>query len=142
MEYTYTAEVLWTENKMGDLIIEGKPRLSVATPPEFGGHEGITSPEDLFVASAVVCLMSTFLSMSAKVKAEYQSFSCRGEGKLEKVDGKGLLFTRIDLYPRVVVQKEENVPSVEKALSLAHKYCLVTNSMTSDVLMHPEVLLS
>lgn len=138
-EYVYEAEVRWTGEKKGDLILSGKPDLPVATPPEFGGHDGRTSPEDLFVASAVVCLMSTFLAMAQKVQAEWDSFSCSAKATLEKVEGRGLLFTKMDLYPRVSVRSDDQVESVKKALDLAKKYCLVTNSMKTEVVMHPEV---
>ena len=138
-EYHYQAEVRWVEEKKGDLVLEGKPDLPVATPPEFGGHEGLTTPEDLFVASAVVCIMSTFLAMGKKVKASWKEFTCRGDGKLELVPDRGLLFTRIDIYSKVVIEDEQNRAGVEKALDLARRYCLVTNSMTSEIVMHSEI---
>ncbi|MFH1139665.1 MAG: OsmC family protein [Pseudomonadota bacterium] len=138
-EYHYQAEVRWTGDKKGDLHLEGKPVLGVTTPPEFGGHEGLTTPEDLFVAAAVVCLMSTFLAMGKKVKASWNEFACRGDGKLELVPDQGLLFTRIDLFPKVAISDERDRPAVEKALDLARRYCLVTNSMKTEIAMHPEI---
>ena len=138
-EYQYQAEVKWTGEKKGTLFLDGKPDLAVATPPEFGGHEGVTTPEDLFVATAVVCYMSTFLAMGAKTRAKWEEFSCRGEGKVELVSGRGLLFTRIDLFPRVTISRGSNESAVNKALDLAKKYCLVTNSMTTEIEVHPEI---
>lgn len=142
MRYVYSAEVKWTDEKKGNLLLDEKPDLPVATPPEFGGHDGLTSPEDLYVASAVVCIMSTFLAMGAKVKAEWKDFSCRGEGVLEKVPEGGLQFTRIDLYPKVLIEDEKHAAPVNKALDLAGRYCLVTNSMKSEVVLHPEVIIA
>ncbi|MEW5725333.1 MAG: OsmC family protein [Thermodesulfobacteriota bacterium] len=141
-EYLYQAEVKWNGEKKGMLVLAGKPDLPVATPPEFGGHEGLTTPEELFVASAVVCFMSTFLAMGAKTRAEWTDFSCWGEGRLEKAGDRGLLFTRIDLYPKVTVGDESRIKTVNRALELSQKYCLVTNSMTTEVVVHPEVLVS
>ena len=138
-ENYFQSEVRWTAEKKGDLIIEGQPDLVVAAPPQFGGHPGIPSPQDLFVASAVTCIMTSFLAMGQKVRAEWKTFSCSGRGKLELVTGQGLLFTRIDLYPKVTVESEEHVEAASKALDLAKKYCLVTNSMKSEIEMHPEV---
>ena len=54
--YTYRTAVKWTEQKKGVITCGGKPEIQVATPPEFKGHEGIWSPEDLFVASVNVCV--------------------------------------------------------------------------------------
>ena len=61
--YTYRTCLKWTERKIGMLSSPGKPDLQVATPPEFKGHEGIWSPEDLFMASVNVCVMSTFFGV-------------------------------------------------------------------------------
>ncbi len=139
-EYRYIATCRWQEAKKGLLILDGKPDLAVATPPEFGGHEGLTNPEELFVASAAVCLMSTFTAMSAKTRAEWKSFSCQAEGLLEQVPGQGFLFTRLELRPRVEVASPDQIEPAGKALELAKKYCLVTNSMKSEIVMHPEVV--
>jgi len=49
--YKYATSVLWTGEKKGALTVAGKPPVEVATPPEFKGHEGIWSPEDLYVAA-------------------------------------------------------------------------------------------
>ncbi|MBU2550151.1 MAG: OsmC family protein [Proteobacteria bacterium] len=135
----FEAEVEWTGEKAGRLKLEGRPDLQVAPPPQFEGPEGMNSPQEMFVASAAVCIMTTFLAMGNKVRAEWESFSCSGRGHLELVKGQGLIFTRIELFPKVTVRAEEQVPAVEKALELAKKYCLVTNSMKSEVVMHPQV---
>ena len=136
--WKFEAEVAWTEEKKGLLFLDGKPDLPVATPPEFGGHEGITTPEDLFVASIAVCYLSTFVAMVQKIKAKFVSFSCRAEGLLE-APNKGLEFTRIDVYPEVTVAGEEDVQLMERALDLAARYCLVTNSLKSEIVNHPEI---
>ena len=137
--HLYEANIKWIGEKKGEIRFEGKPPLPVATPPEFGGHEGFVSPEDLFVGAAVTCFMSTFLAMALKVRADFKSFACRGQGKLEQIEGQGLLFTRIDLYPKVGIGAVEDEAKVRKSLELAKKYCLVTNSMKTEVLVNPEV---
>lgn len=138
-EYHYQMDVRWTGDRNADLVLDGKPVLPVAPPPEFGGPEGVTSPEDLFVASAVVCFWSTFLVMAKKADFEFETFSCGADGKLEFIKGRGLLFTKIDLYPKVTIADRERIPEVEEALVRAKKYCLVTNSMNTEVEVHSEV---
>ena len=64
--YTYRTSVRWSQQKKGNISSPGKPEIEVATPPEFKGHEGIWSPEDLFVASVNVCVMSTFLAFAER----------------------------------------------------------------------------
>ena len=126
--HEYMATVNWKHDRIGDLIIEGKPNVEVSTPPEFEGPEGIISPEDLFVAAATSCFMTTFLTFSKKMRFEFKSFSCEGHGRLERVD-KGYQFTKLVLKTKVTVSAEELVSKTERALELAGKYCLVSNSM-------------
>ena len=62
--YTYENTVTWKKEKIGELTWEGKPSIEVATPPEFKGHEGIITPEDLFVAAENVCIFTCLLYTS------------------------------------------------------------------------------
>ena len=126
--HEYLVKLDWTHGRIGDLTVEGKPKIQVATPPEFDGPEGIISPEDLFVAAATSCLMTTFVTFTKKMHIEFKSFSCDGYGTLERVE-KGFQFTKLLLKAKVTVESEELVPKAERALELAGKYCLVSNSM-------------
>ena len=49
-KFIYRTNVSWIEEKKGFLCSSGKPTIEVATPPEFKGHEGMWTPEELFVA--------------------------------------------------------------------------------------------
>lgn len=126
--HEYIVTVDWKNGRVGDLTIEGKPKVEVATPPEFEGPEGIISPEDLFVAAATSCLMTTFVTFTKKMRFDFKSFSCEGHGTLERVD-KGFQFTKLLLKAKVEVESEDLKPKAERALELAGKYCLVSNSM-------------
>jgi organic hydroperoxide reductase OsmC/OhrA len=127
-KYEYMVRVDWKHGRVGDLSVEGKPKVEISTPPEFDGPEGIISPEDLFVAAATSCLMTTFLTFTEKMRIEFKSFSCEGHGTLERVD-KGYRFTKLLLKTKVEVESEDLKPKAERALELAGKYCLVSNSM-------------
>jgi organic hydroperoxide reductase OsmC/OhrA len=126
--HEYTVRVDWTQGSEGIMLVEGKPLVEVAAPPEFDGPEGILSPEDLFVASAASCFMTTFVTFSKKIRLEYKSFSCVAKGTLERVE-KGFEFTRIHISATVSVGSDDIKPKAERALELAAKYCLVSNSM-------------
>lgn len=127
-KHEYKIQVDWTHDKVGDLVVEGKPTVQVATPPEFDGPAGIISPEDLFVASAAVCFMTTFVAFTKKMRIEFKSFTTEGLGTLEKVE-KGFQFTHILLKTKVRIDSEDLRSKTERALELAEKYCLVSNSM-------------
>jgi organic hydroperoxide reductase OsmC/OhrA len=137
--HEYLVTVDWKHGRVGDLSVEGKPKIEVSAPPEFDGPEGIISPEDLFVAAATSCLMTTFVTFSKKMRIEFKSFSCDGHGKLERVE-KGFQFTKLLLKAKVVVESEELIPKAERALELAGKYCLVSNSMKCPTEHENEVI--
>ncbi|MBN2229694.1 MAG: OsmC family protein [Candidatus Thorarchaeota archaeon] len=137
--HEYLVKIDWSHDRVGEMSVEGKPKIQVATPPEFEGPEGIISPEDLFVAAAASCLMTTFVTFTKKMHIEFKSFTCNGHGTLEKVD-KGFQFTKILLKTRVMVESEDLVPKAERALELAGKYCLVSNSMKCTTEHENEVI--
>jgi len=126
--HKYMVTVDWKHDRVGNLNIEGKPKVEVSSPPEFEGLEGIISPEDLFVAAATSCFMTTFVAFTNKMRFDFKSFSCEGQGTLERVD-KGFQFTKLLLKTKVMVDSEDLKPKAERALDLAGKYCLVSNSM-------------
>jgi len=136
--YTYRTSLKWTERKMGLLYSPGKPELQVATPPEFKGHEGIWSPEDLFVASVNVCVMSTFLAFAERAGLAFASYESDAEGRVELVAGK-LQVTSLILTPRVTVQSREEVDRAKELLTKAESNCLISNSVKSHIMMNPTV---
>jgi len=72
--FTYRTSVRWTGRKTGEASSPGKPSLAVATPPEFKGHEGFWSPEDLFVASVDACVMTTFLALAERAGVSFAAY--------------------------------------------------------------------
>ncbi|MFX1262894.1 MAG: OsmC family protein, partial [Promethearchaeota archaeon] len=78
--HEYNVKVSWIHGRTGKFIIEGKPEITIASPPEFGGPEGIVSPEDLFVGAATSCLMTTFVTFTGKMRFDFKSFTCEGKG--------------------------------------------------------------
>ena len=126
--HEYHVRVDWTHDRVGNMLVDGKPVIEVASPPEFDGPEGIISPEDLFVAAAASCFMTTFVTFAKKLRFDYKSFSCTAKGTLERVE-KGFQFTKILIDATVAVESDDMKKKAERALELAGKYCLVSNSM-------------
>lgn len=139
--WRYRNAVRWTGAKRGILTGEGKPDIDVATPPDFGGHEGVWSPEDLFVASVNSCILTTFLYHGAKQGIELVSYSSTAEGILEYGD-EGLVFTRVKVRPEVVVASERDRQKTERALQRSEESCLVSNSVKTAVTLEPQIQLA
>ena len=130
--HNYRTSVKWTGQKMGTASVPGKPDVQVATPPEFKGHEGIWSPEDLFVASINVCVMTTFLAFAERAGLSFTGYECEADGRLEMVDGK-FQMTAVTLRPTVTLAPGEDVAKAKEILDRAEAACLISNSVKSKV---------
>jgi len=132
--YTYRTAVKWTGQKMGVASSPGKPDIQVATPPEFKGHEGIWSPEDLYVASVNVCIMSTFLAFAERAGLSFTDYESDAEGRLELVDGK-FQVTSVTLRPKVTLKNSEDAGKAKELLAKVDANCLISNSIKTKVMV-------
>lgn len=136
--FHYTVKTQWTVQRRGRLEAKDKPALEVASPPEFKGHPGIWSPEDLLVAAVSSCTMTTFLALAERARLEPVSYECEAVGTLEKVDGK-FRFSRVVLRPRIVVSRPEDVDRTRAVFHDAEASCLIANSLLTRVEGEPEI---
>jgi peroxiredoxin-like protein len=134
--YLYRTAVKWTEQRKGIIACAGKPDVQVATPPEFKGHEGIWSPEDLFVASANVCLMTTFLAVAERAGLAFSAYESTAEGRLELVEGK-FQFTSITIKPSITLKSVSDAAKARELIEKAENNCLISNSMKATVALEP-----
>ena len=132
-EHTYTTGLTWSDTSRGVISSSGLPDIHVATPPQFpGGIEGHWSPEHMFVASAEICLMTTFLAIAANSKLEFVSYNSEADGTLEKTDN-GYEFTKIVVRAHVVIGDESRVDRALRILAKAEEHCLISKSMKTAV---------
>lgn len=136
--YTYHTKVRWTEQRKGIISSARKPDVEVATPPEFKGHEGIWSPEDLFVASVNICVMSTFLALAERAGLLFTTYDSNAEGRLELVDGK-FQFTAITVRPKITLRPSEDMAKAKELLAKAEAGCLISNSIKTRVMVEPTI---
>ncbi len=136
--YLYQTSVQWTEQRKGMISCAGKPDVQVATPPEFKGHENIWSPEDLFVASANVCLMTTFLAVAERAGLAFSSYESTAEGRLEIVEGK-FQFTAITIRPSITLKPGGDAAKAKELIEKAEHNCLISNSMKAVVTLEPTI---
>ncbi|HZS07936.1 MAG TPA: OsmC family protein [Blastocatellia bacterium] len=137
--YFYDTEVEWTRTRKGDLRAPNLPTLEVAAPPEFKGHEGVWTPEHLYVASVNTCFMTTFLAVAELSKLEFASFTCHARGRLEKEEGRGYRITRITLRPKLVIRHDRDAERAARLLEKAEQNCLISNSINTAVRIEPEI---
>ena len=141
-EHHYELKSNWVREKIVTIEIEGKKHFEVATPPDFWPEspEGVLSPEDLFLASAVSCYGVSLSGISKRFHGEFNHFSISAEADLKKGEY-GWEFEQITMYVKIVVSTEQDRKRMEKAAERAHRYCLVGNSMKCPTHVNYEVIL-
>jgi len=142
---TYHTTVRWKGEHRGHLVMGNGPEYEFSAPPDAHGYAGVFTPEDAYVAAANTCVMMMFLWAAERFKLRLLSYECRTEGtKLVELD-RTELFTRLHFRPKIrVAAGGEPAPVVEarvrRALQSAQKYSLVANSVKSEIVVDPEIV--
>lgn len=136
--HVYNVNLWWNNDRKGTLSSPELPiSIEVATPPEFDkGMPNIWSPEHLYTAAVVSCFMTTFLAIAEYSKFDFISFKCDSEGILEKIEGKYLM-TKIILKPELVISNQGKIENAQRILEKSERACLISNSIKTEVLVHP-----
>ena len=137
--FHYTNTIRWQEAKKGILSSQGKPDVTIATPPEFLGHAGFWTPENLFVAAVNSCIMTTFLYYAGKNGFDFLSYESKAEGVLERVDGQ-FIFSEIKITPQILVKQDSDIQKAKDFVELSEKNCLISNSIKSRVSVSPAII--
>lgn len=139
--FYYNTKVQWQEGKTGNLFSDGFPDIRIAAPPEFNGTPGIWTPEHLYVSSVNICLMTTFLAIAENMFLSFTDYSCEGEGKLERVDGR-FMISEIVLRPKITVKKERDRKKAMRVIEKSENACLISNSIKTNVILNPEIIVT
>jgi organic hydroperoxide reductase OsmC/OhrA len=144
---TYHTMVQWTGAHWGHLALGNGPEMEFSAPPDAQGHAGVLTPEDAFVAAANTCVMLMFIWAAERFHLKLLSYECRTEGtKLIELD-RTEMFTRLHFRPVIRVacdpgQRDIVEARTRRALQAAQKYSLVANSVKSELIMEPEIMVS
>jgi len=142
----YTTRVTWEGEHLGHLAMGNGPEMEFSAPPDAHGHAGVLTPEDAFVAAANTCIMMMFLWACERFKLDLTDYRCRAEGikriELDRTE----TFTHLRLWPEIVVNPcpgedtSQTEQRVHKALAAARKYSLVANSVKSEIIIEPKIV--
>ena len=134
--FAYQTSLEWVGGRAGIVAASGKAPFRVSSPPEFKGEAGVWTPEDLFVAAAEICMMTTFLALAGRAGLPIESYASEAEGSLEFTDG-AYRMTRITLRPTITVKDASEILRVDDTLAEAHRACIVSNSIRTNVAVEP-----
>jgi organic hydroperoxide reductase OsmC/OhrA len=142
----YETSVSWTGGHRGHLKLGNGPEMDFSAPPASHGEAGVLTPEDAFVGAINTCVMLMFIWAAERFRLDLASYECRAEGtKLIELD-RTEIFTGVVLKPRIAVRLGNELPEavekrVRRALESAQKYSLVANSIKSQVIIEPEIVI-
>ncbi len=143
---TYTTSVAWKGDHWGHIVMGNGPQMMFSAPPDAYGHQGVLTPEDAFVAAANTCVMMMFLWAVERFKIDLVSYTCRTDG-VKKIElDRTEIFTHLTFYPEITARPAagEDAAATEKriqrALASAQKYSLVANSVKSEIVVEPKII--
>jgi len=110
----------------------GKPRLSVASPPEFkDGIPGVWSPEELLIGALAACFELTVVAIAAYKGLPLHAVKVDATGHVLRKDTKyhfSLFELDVDLETDAGREQE-----VARIAELAHERCLVESALDVPV---------
>jgi organic hydroperoxide reductase OsmC/OhrA len=137
--YSYESTVRWAHDRQGSATAAGRPSLVVGAPPEFGGTAEVWSPEHLTAAAVNACLMLTFIAIAANSKLPFTAYEATATATLEKVEGRGMVITRVVVQPRISVPPGTDRTKLDRILRMTEKHCVISNSLQAAVSFQPEI---
>lgn len=138
--FEYRLELTATGRKTGRFTGGEVPHLSVGAPPEFGGPEGVWTPEHLFVAAVSSCLMTTFSAVAATAGLEVLAYSDSATGWLVRDDNRLFRMESVTLRPRIVVADDEAAERAARLIEKAESACLISRSLAAEVRVEPQIV--
>lgn len=127
----------------GSVIVRGKglPDLDTQSPPQFGGPEGVWSPETMLSASVANCFILSFRAIARASKFEWTSLECTVDGVLDRPE-RATYFTNFNIHAVLQVPAGGRSGLAQRLLEKAEQICLITASLKSEIVLTTEIKVS
>ena len=124
----------------GDVIVSGEGLSDIETqsPPQFGGPEGVWSPESMLSAAVANCFILSFRAIARASKFEWTSLECNVDGILDRPE-RVTLFTTFNIHVVLKVPNGAKVEMAQRLLEKAEEICLITASLKSETLLTTDI---
>ncbi len=136
----YSTRVKWVGGHSGELSGSNGAVMPFSAPAALHGESGVLTPEDAFVGSLNTCFMLMFIWAVERLKIDLASYACDAVGVVQEFLDRTSTFNRITLRPRIEA-RSCGERDVKRALRLAEKYSLIWQSISSEVLLEPEIVI-
>lgn len=135
-EHLFTIAATWdAELKEGRLATaDGSLMTTHAGAASLGGKAGAPNPEELLLAGVSACFVQTWAIFLAKLDVPIERPALDGSCEVDKDPAGGFRVTKLNLAPHVPAALwESRRTDVEKTLSLAEKYCIVSKAVRGSL---------
>jgi organic hydroperoxide reductase OsmC/OhrA len=132
-DYRFTVETKRTTRRLVTIESGNKPRVAVATPPEFkDGIADVWSPEDLLVAATATCYALTLSAIAERRSIPVWDVSVLGAGHVSRRADNVFGFIVIELAVEVTTEDGRET-EVEHVAELAEHGCIVNDALKVPV---------
>jgi lipoyl-dependent peroxiredoxin len=135
-EQVFTIAATWDPaEKRGTLATDdGSLKTAHVGAKSLGGASGAPNPEELLLAGVSACFIQTWAIFLAKLKVPIERPVLDGSCELDKDPAGGFRLTKVGLSPHVPAALwESRRADIEKTLSLAEKYCIVSKAVRASL---------
>jgi organic hydroperoxide reductase OsmC/OhrA len=132
-DYRFTVETKRATRRLVTIESGNKPRIAVATPPEFrDGIADVWSPEDMLVAATATCYALTLSAIAERRSIPIWDVSVLGAGHVSRRADHVFGFIVIELAVEVTTEAGRET-DVEQVAELAEHGCIVNDALKVPV---------
>jgi organic hydroperoxide reductase OsmC/OhrA len=125
----------------GSVIVsgEGLPELETQSPPQFGGPEGVWSPETMLSAAVANCFILSFRAIARASKFDWTALECNVDGVLDRPE-RATYFTGFNVHAVLRVPEGAKAEMAQRLLEKAEQICLITASLKAETTLTTDIL--
>ncbi len=133
---TYSISASWDPAAKAGRLASGDGAFATAHvgAVALGGRAGAPNPEELLLSGVAACFVQTWAIFVEKLKLDVPAPRVDATLELDKDPAGGYRVTRIDLaalVPAALLAAKK--AEVDKSLSLAEKYCIISKAVRGSV---------
>ena len=137
---THQTVITWDKEKNTFMCSFGKQVIEIAASPESKTHEGMRTPEELFVDSIEGFIKETFMDSAKQNNLDILNYESEGQGIIDKVEGR-LIFTEIKIWPRILISSGSQLKKTQELIEYAGTNCFISDYLRCEIKIYPEIKL-
>jgi organic hydroperoxide reductase OsmC/OhrA len=134
--HVFSISAIWEPaSKEGTLEnADGSLRIAHAAAASLEGKAGVPNPEELLLAAVASCFVQTWSIFLAKLAVPITRPILDASCEMDKDPAGGFRITNVDIAPHVPKALwEARRADLEKTLSLAERYCIISKAVKSGL---------